>query len=53
MEPHDNNTVELPESYEVPEVVELGEAALLTLGAYGCADDGGECKHNTDPVFDF
>ena len=27
-------TIELPVSYEAPEVIELGEASLLTLGAY-------------------
>jgi hypothetical protein len=49
MEPHDNNTVELPDTYEAPEFVELGEAALLTLGAYGCVDDGSSCEQlNTE-----
>jgi hypothetical protein len=30
--------------YETPELVELGPAAEMTLGAKGCTDDGQDCK---------
>ncbi len=30
--------------YEAPEVLELGAAAELTLGAIGCKTDGCECE---------
>jgi hypothetical protein len=43
----------LPASYEAPEVLELGEAALLTLGGYGCRDDGTDCCKSDSDAFDF
>ena len=46
-------TIELPVSYEAPEVIELGEASLLTLGAYGCRADGSDCEKSDSDAFDF
>jgi hypothetical protein len=31
-------------TYEHPELVELGPAEVLTLGAHGCTIDGQDCK---------
>jgi hypothetical protein len=47
------NTLELPVSYEAPEAIELGEASLLTLGAYGCKTDNTACEKNDSDGFDF
>jgi hypothetical protein len=43
----------LQDRYEAPELVELGEAALLTLGNYGCKSDGANCTKNDPDGFDF
>jgi hypothetical protein len=36
-------------NYEHPELVELGPAQELTLGAHGCTADGHDCKMDYDP----
>jgi hypothetical protein len=56
MKPHVNDIEimeQLPESWEAPEAIELGEAALLTLGAYGCRDDGKSCTFSSSENVDF
>jgi hypothetical protein len=39
----------MSKTYEMPELVELGPAAELTLGAKGCTDDGQDCKMDREP----
>jgi hypothetical protein len=34
----------MSKSYERPEILELGAADALTLGAKGCASDGCDCQ---------
>ncbi len=36
-------TEQLADSYEVPEMIDLGDASQLTLGGEGCRNDGKVC----------